>query len=464
MPEVVVVGAGIAGLTAAWALAGAGVDVVVLEQGPRTGGVIVTDTVDGFVIDGGPDALLAQKPAGVELCRDIGIAERLVPTLPPRTAFVVRKRRLMAIPEGSYLGLPTRVRPFVTTPLFSWPAKVRMALEPFVSAKQTDDDESIGGFIARRFGNEAREYLAEPLLAGIHAGDVDRLSITELFPRLVEAERSGSVLRSLTRLKASSPPMSAFVSFPNGMRELTTALETALGSNKIRCNSAVATIIERGPFRVALASGDTLDAQAIVVATPAWSTASILARIDSELARLCASIEYASSATAVYALRRDQVRHPLNGTGYVVPYRERRALMAATWVSSKWAQRAPAHHVLLRGFVGGVRDQGVLEQTDEALAAAAFSDLAEMLGISGKPILTRVYRWPRATAQYNVGHLETVRAIDSRLSQLPGVFLTGSGYRGTGIPDCIADARATAARVIAFLRETQTNRAERLEG
>ena len=151
MPEVVVVGAGIAGLTAAWALARAGVDVLVLEQRPRAGGVIVTETVDGFVIDGGPDALLVQKPAAVDLCRELGIADRLVPTMPPRTAFVVRNRRLMALPEASYLGLPTRVRPFVTTPLFSWSGKARMALEPLVSAKQTDEDESIVSFMTRRF-------------------------------------------------------------------------------------------------------------------------------------------------------------------------------------------------------------------------------------------------------------------------------------------------------------------------
>jgi protoporphyrinogen/coproporphyrinogen III oxidase len=451
MPDVVVVGAGIAGLTAAWALARAGVDVLVLEQRPRAGGVIVTETVDGFVIDGGPDALLVQKPAAVDLCRELGIADRLVPTMPPRTAFVVRNRRLMALPEASYLGLPTRVRPFVTTPLFSWSGKARMALEPLVSAKQTDEDESIGSFMTRRFGNEAREYLAEPLLAGIHAGDVDRLSMNELFPRLVQAERSGSVLRALTRRKASSPSTSAFVSFPTGMSELTVALESALGPTSIRCNSAVAAIAGRGPFRVTLASGGAFDAHAIVVATPAWSAASMLARIDHELARLCASIEYASSATAVYALRRDQVRNPLNGTGYVVPYRERRALMAATWVSSKWPHRAPANQVLLRGFVGGVRDPGILEQPDEALAASAFSDLADLLGISGEPTMTRVYRWPRASAQYNVGHLATVRAIDSRLEELPGVFLTGSGYRGTGIPDCVADARATAARALDVL-------------
>ncbi len=451
--EVIVVGAGIAGLTAAWALMRMGVDVLLLEEKRRVGGVIVTDAVDGYVIDGGPDSLLVQKPAGLELCGELGISDQLMHTKPPRTAFVVRDRRLVPLPEGSYLGLPTRVSPFVTTPLFSWPGKLRMAMEPFIATKSSDEDESIGGFIRRRLGSEAREYLAEPLLAGIHAGDVDRLSVNELFPRLVEAERSGSVLRALTRMRPSSNSQGAFVSFPKGMQQLTAALERALTPSRIRCQEAVVGIAGGGPFMIELASGERLEARAIVVATPAWVTAEILAPLDAALAKLCSSVEYASSATAVFAVRRDQVRHPLNGTGYVVPLTERRALMAATWVTSKWPHRAPAEHVLLRGFVGGVRDPSILDQADDRLATAAFADLASLLGIAGDPILTRVYRWPRANAQYNVGHAATIRAIDARLSQLPGVFLTGSAYRGTGIPDCVADARATAAQAARGVRD-----------
>ena len=453
MPEVIVVGAGIAGLTTAWALTRAGLDVLVLEQSSRVGGVIVTDIVDGFVIDGGPDSLLVQKPAALELCRDLGIADQLVHTLRPRTAYVVRDRRLVPLPTGSYLGLPTQVGPFVTTPLFSWSAKMRMAMEPFIRTKATDEDESIGRFITRRFGNEAREYLAEPLLAGIHAGDVDRLSIGELFPRLADAERSGSVLRALTRMRPSSSSQGAFVSFPNGMRELTATLERAVGSTRIRCNARVERISGGAPFRVELDDHSALDARAIVLATPAWAAAPLLEKVDAELAKLCSSLEYASSATTVFGMRRDQIRHPLNGTGYVVPFRERRPLMAATWVTSKWAHRAPADHVLLRGFLGGVRDPDILDQPDERLAASAFSDLTDLLGISGEPMLTRVYRWPRASAQYNVGHVETIRSIDARLAQLPGVFLTGSAYRGTGIPDCVADARATAAQAARCVRD-----------
>lgn len=453
MPEVIVIGAGVAGLTAAWTLTREGVDVLLLERSPRVGGVIVTDFVDGFVIDGGPDSLLVQKPAALELCRDLGIAEQLVHTLRPRTAFVVRDRRLIPLPEGSYLGLPTRLAPFVTTPLFSWSGKARMAMEPFIHSKTSDEDESIGGFIGRRFGSEAREWLAEPLLAGIHSGDVDRLSINELFPRLADAERSGSVLRAITRLQPSSSSQGAFVSFPKGIQELTNALERAVDPSRIRCDASVAGVTGAGPFAVELSNGEHLEARAVVVATPSWAAASILAPVDAELAKLCTSIEYASSATAVFALRREQVRHPMQGSGYVVPFRERRALMAATWVTSKWPSRAPEDHVLLRGFVGGVRDPGILDQADDRLATSAFSDLADMLAISGEPLLTRIYRWPRANAQYNVGHAAIVRAIDARLSQLPGMFLTGSAYRGTGIPDCVADARATAGLVVRCVRD-----------
>jgi oxygen-dependent protoporphyrinogen oxidase len=456
MPDAVVIGAGIAGLAAAWELQQRGVRPLVIEQQSRAGGVILTEKINGFVIDAGPDSLLVHKPAAVDLCHELGIADRLFPTLPPRTAFVVRDGALVPLPEASFLGLPTSIRPFVQARLFSWPGKARMAAELILPARREESDESIGSFMRRRFGAEAVEYLAEPLLAGIHAGEVEQLSVHALFPRLVDAERTrGSVLRSLFATRPPPAPSGAtpgaFVSFPGGISELVQALVTRLGGDAIRHDCAVARVAGSGPYTVTLASGEAVAARAVIAATPAWSAASILQPVSAPLAVLCRDIPYASSATVFVALERDQVRHPLAGSGYVVPRRQRRALMAATWVSSKWPQRAPAGHVLLRGFLGGASDPDVLAKTDGELASAAFDDLAEMLGISGKPLLTRVFRWPRASAQYHVGHLARVRAIDDHLSRLPGLYLTGSGYRGTGIPDCIADARLTAARAAAFL-------------
>ena len=453
MEQIIIVGAGIAGLSAAWELVQRGFRPIVLEGAPRAGGLIRTERVDGFVIDAGPDALLTQKPAAIELARELGLGDRLLPTLTPRTAFVLRGGRLVPLPDASVLGIPTKIRPFVTTRLFSWPGKLRMGLELFIPPKRDGTDESIGSFIGRRFGQEAVTYLAEPLLAGIHSGNVNQLSMRAAFPRLLDAERSrGSVLRALAAMRTQGAPASAFMSFPGGIGELTDTLVERLPPDTVRCASAVRTVEGRGPFEIAIDSGERIQARALIAAVPAWSAASILTPVDATVASLCARVPYMSSATAVFALKREQVDHPLAGSGFVVPRPERRTLMAASWVSSKWPGRAPEGYVLLRGFLGGAYDPDVLNRTDDDLAQAAFSELGSLLKISGDPSLIRVYRWPQASAQHEVGHHQRMQRIEQRLLAIPGLFVTGSGFRGTGIPDCVADGRATGARAAAFLR------------
>jgi oxygen-dependent protoporphyrinogen oxidase len=451
--HVVIVGAGIAGLAAAWELAQRGAKPLVLERSARAGGVILTEQVDGFVIDAGPDALLIQKPAAIALCRELGLGGRLFPTLQPRTAFVLRKGRLIPLPEASVFGLPTRIGPFVRTRLFSLPGKLRMGCELFVPARRDGADESIGSFIRRRFGAEAVDYLAEPLLAGIHAGDVNRLSMQSTFPRLAQIERThGSVLRGLASTPSVPSADGAFLSLPGGIGELAATLVQRLPADTIQYGAEVRSITGPGPYALHLADGQTLTSRSVIVAAPAWAAAAMLAGVDPLLARLCAEIEYASSAIAVFGLRRDQVRHPMQGSGYVVPRVERRRVMAATWVTSKWPHRAPEGHALLRAFLGGAADPDATRHSDEAIAAAAFSELSEVLGINGDPLVTRVYRWPNGSAQHTVGHVERMKAIDERLAAFSGLDVTGSGFRGSGIPDCVADGRMTAARLFARLQ------------
>jgi oxygen-dependent protoporphyrinogen oxidase len=463
-PDVVIIGAGISGLAAAWELRKRGLRPLIIEQTGRAGGVIDTERVDGFVIDGGPDSLLVQKPAAVELCGELGLRDRLFPTKPPRTAFVLRNGKLLQLPEASFLGIPTRMGPFVSTRLFSVAGKLRMATE-LVRPRGQESDESIGQFIGRRFGREAVDYLAEPLLAGIHAGDVDQLSMHSLFPRLVALEQAhGSVLRGLATMGSHGRPQpgpsaggktasanGAFVSLPGGVADLPEALATALGPDTFRFNTRVIQISGPAPYKVTLDTDAALHAPVVIVATPAWAAAPMFASLDAALSRLCGDIPYASSATVAFGLRRDQIAHPMNGSGFVVPRRERRALMAGTWVTSKWPHRAPENYALLRGFLGGATEPTVLDRSDETLANDAFGELRSVLGITGEPSLVRVFRWYRATPQYVVGHGERVRRIEQRLAALPGVFVTGSGYRGTGIPDCVADARTTAAAAAASL-------------
>jgi oxygen-dependent protoporphyrinogen oxidase len=451
--DFVVVGGGIAGLAAAYELQARGLQFRLFERATRPGGVILTDRVGGFTIDAGPDALLIQKPAAVHLCRQIGLGDRLQPTRKPRTAYIMRDGRLHPLPEGSVLGIPRDVRALATTRLFSLPGKMRMAAELFVPAAPTNGDESIASFIGRRFGREAVTYLAEPLLAGIHAGDVNRLSMRDLFPRFMDAERQhGSVLRAFRQLRqpAHRSGDGAFYSLPDGLGELVDALVATLPSRALRLGVAVDRITANGTFVVRTTEGE-VRARSVILTTPAYVAGSLVASLDEELALLCNGVEYASSATIAFAYRRDDIRHSLLGSGFVIPRVERTTMMAASWVSSKWPGRAPEGHVLLRAFIGGARDPGAMRLTDEELRAGAERELGRILGITGVPVLTRIYRWERANAQHEVGHLERMAAIERRLAAWPGLFVTGSGFRGVGIPDCIADARATAASAAAAL-------------
>jgi oxygen-dependent protoporphyrinogen oxidase len=455
--DVAIVGGGIAGLSAAYELQRRGCSVRVLEASARPGGVIRTERFDGWVIDCGPDSVLAQKPAGVGLCRELGIADRLITTLQPRTAYILRDDRLHPLAEGSFLGFPLSFRALATSSLFTPAGKARMAAEVLVPRRawQEDDDESIGAFVRRRFGQEAADYLADPLLAGIHAGDAEELSVRTLFPRLVEAEReSGSVLRAFRAMRMTPSPQGAFVSLPGGTGELIEALAAALAPDTLTLSARVTEIRRAGEYSVEWADG-AVHSRALMLCVPAYVAAGLLRAFDTGLAAACDGVPYASTATVVFGYRADQVAHPMRGTGFVVPRAERRALLAGTWVTSKWPHRAPDGHVLMRGFLGGGRDPHRLERhDDEALVHAAETELVELLGISGSPIFARVFRYVRQSPQYVVGHQARIAAIEQRLKGVPGLFLAGSGFRAIGMPDCIADGRATAAAAAGFLKRS----------
>lgn len=451
---VVIGGGGMAGLATAFELTRAKVPFVLLESSGRAGGVIVSERLDDFVLDGGPDSLLIQKPEGLALCRELGIADRLMPTSKPRLAFIQRGGQLYPLPAASVLGIPTKLWPFLRSGLFSWQAKLRMGAEWFLPPKTDGADESIGHFMTRRFGQEATTYLAEPLLAGIHAGDVHRLSVGALFPRFTEAEAEyGSLLRAFRRpAKAPPIPDGPFRSLPGGMSELVNALTLALPKDSVRLNTRISRLTAQSSgFAVETASGERIAASAVVLATPAFATAAIVEELDPALARMAAQINYHSAGTVLMAFKRSSVAHPLRGAGFVVPAVERSGITAGSWLSSKWAGRAPEGFVLLRAFVGGARDPHAIERSDAELVRVALAALRPLLGISGEPRFTRVYRFPRANAQHDVGHGALVADIDRALTRHPGLFVTGSGFRGVGIPDVVADARDTARQVAQWL-------------
>ncbi len=452
--DVLVVGAGLAGLTAALDLVRAGATVRVLEGSDRAGGLIRTERSAGCIVEAGPDAMLVQKSAGLELCRELGLGDELIPTQPPRTAHVLRLGRLHALPRDTVLGLPLTDTALDGLTMLSEAGRERLARDLVVPQPPRDrGDESIGGFFRRRFGPEAVTALAQPLLGGIHAGDVDRLSLPALFPDLAVMDAAGgSVLAQLRKRRTPATDDGVFRGLRGGMQSLVEALLTNLPSGVLVHRQRVVAIESGSPHRVVTADGTSAAARAVLLCVPAWQASALLAAADPILSEACRAIPYSSSATVTLAYRRDAIGHPLDGMGFIVPRGEPATrLLAASWVTSKWPGRAPAGVALIRVFAGGTFDEDLLEIDDGALAALAHRDLAALLEIRAEPTRVAVFRWPRSSPQYVVGHSTRVAAIDARCAAIPGLFLTGSAFRGVGIPDTIADARRTAAAVASFL-------------
>ncbi len=460
---VVVVGGGIAGLTAAFRLHQGGAPFVLCEAAERLGGVICSESADGFLMEAGPDAILAQKREGLELCRELGLGPRLMPTNPAhRTVYIVRRGRLHAMPDGLVLTIPTRILPFARSGLFSWPAKLRMGLDLVIPRRRETSDESIASFLRRRFGREALELLGEPLLAGIHSGDPERLSMRATFARFVEMEeRYGSLIRGMLASRPPKPkaahgkPHAAFYSLLGGLSELVGALEERLPRASVQLGRRV-TSLERvdDGYRLGLDGAPPLSTPAVVLATPARASAPLLAGLAPAIASALAAVPFVSTAVVFLGFRRQQVRHPLDGYGLLAPRSEGVRTAAMSFFSTKYPGRAPEGHVLLRGFLGGAQDNDILSLSDDELRAAAHRDFSALLGIEGEPVLSRVYRWPAGTPQMEVGHLERVAAIERQLPAHPGLFLTGAGLRTTGIPDGVADATRVARDVAAYLGRT----------
>jgi oxygen-dependent protoporphyrinogen oxidase len=452
--DVAIVGGGIAGLSAAHALGALGLSHVLVEASARLGGVIRTERDAGFLLEAGPDAILAQKPDAVALARELGLGDRLVPTNPTHKAvFVLHRGRLLALPDGMMLGVPTRFAPMVTTGLFSWPAKLRMAMEVASRPRPDAPDESIASFLGRHFGREAVERIGEPLLAGIHAGDPERLSMLSAFPRFVAMEKMhGSLIRAMwkaPRPKAGAP--AAFVSFPEGLQELADAVAARVRPRaRLEWPARAIRAVPAG-WEIEGASGEVLAARALVLAVPAAVSARLLAAVDPGLADALRAIRSVSTAIVYLGYRRADVTHALDGYGVVIPRGEGLSASAVSFVSTKFPGRAPEGHVLLRAFLGGARDPDVLAHDDATLLARAIAEATPMVGLRGTPVMSRVFRWPEGTPQMEVGHTARMAWIDAQADTRRGLFLTGSGLRGTGIPDMVADGARQARRAAEWL-------------
>ncbi|PYN61934.1 MAG: protoporphyrinogen oxidase [Candidatus Rokuibacteriota bacterium] len=453
------VGGGIAGLTAAHRAVeisrerGTALELTVLEARDRLGGTIETEHAGGFLVETGPDSFLSEKPWGLALCRRIGLESRLVGTDDRfRRVFVWFGKRLHPVPDGFQLLAPTRLTPFVTSSLFSWPGKLRMALD-VILPRGGGGDESLGAFVRRRLGREALERIAQPLVAGIYTADPDELSLLATMPRFVELERrERSLILGLWKASRKAPAASTsgarwslFVSLAGGMGELIAALASRLPSDAVRLKHRVGGIERRGAhWRVTTEEAGAIDADAVIVATETHAASRLLRYVDPPLATMLEMIPYASSATVSLGYRRADVPHPLDGFGFVVPRAEHRDLLACTFSSVKYPGRAPERHVLIRCFVGGALNAAALERSDDEIVERVRRELGEALGITAAPMLTRVARHPASMPQYAVGHLTTVETIERRLAAIPGLLLAGGGYRGVGIADCVRSGEAAA--------------------
>jgi oxygen-dependent protoporphyrinogen oxidase len=473
--RVVVIGGGISGLAAAHHLLESGhatngrLELLLLEAGPRAGGVIRTHRREGFLLEAGPDTFISEKPEAVRLAQRIGIASRLIETnAGHRRSFIVRGGRLHPVPEGFQLLAPSRLWPFVTTQIFSWTGKARMALD-LLLPKRADangvDDESLAQFVRRRLGQEALERMAQPMVGGIYTADPERLSLRATMPRFLEMERQHRSLiwamwkqarrQSETLARGTSGARySLFLSFDGGMQVLVDQLAARLPQDCIRLNTKVEALSFAGAerlWKVRVGPSETLDADAVCLALPAYAAAFLLRDTDADLAADLEAIPYASTATINLAYRREDIPHPLDGFGFVVPVVEGRTLLACSFSSVKFAGRAPEGHVLLRGFVGGAMQPENFALDEERMIQAVRADLRELLGIEKLPLFSHVEKWPRSMAQYHLGHLERINAIKNRLDQLSNLQLAGNAYGGAGIPDCIRSGEAAAAGILASL-------------
>jgi len=472
--RIAVAGGGLSGLAAAHRLlelaasAGRPLALTLFEGRDRLGGVIGTETVDDYRLEMGADSFITNKPWGLELCRRLGLEPRLVSTSPEyRRSLILQRGRPVAVPEGFQLLSPAAIGPFLRSPLLSWRGKLRAMCEPLIPRRRRSDDESLDSFVRRRFGAEMLERIAQPLVGGIYTADPRVLSMRAALPRFVELEQKyGSVILGLrAELGASSDAGSSgaryglFVTLRGGMGELLAALERRIVERGVCVRSASPVdainlgvdpeaaydVIHRGP------QGGRIAADGVVLAMPAYRAAALVRGMNPRLAAALDRIEYASTAIVVTVHRLSDVSHPLDAFGLVVPAAERRRVLAVSFTSRKFPERAPAGCVQLRTFIGGAMQPELLERSDDALRELTREELRDLLGVHGEPLEARVVRWERAMPQYQVGHVQLVTVIGALASAHPRVVLTGNAYRGVGVPDVIHDAEQAAERLWAKL-------------
>jgi oxygen-dependent protoporphyrinogen oxidase len=464
--RVAIVGGGIAGLAAAYELAAQArqrdlsLSLDLFESSDRLGGAILTERVDDYVLDAGPDAVLTLKPWGLELCREIGLEDEIIPTQDEHRGVALYSRgRLRSLPYGTGSSAVRKIRAYMASGVVSWPAKLRMAADLVLPRGAQREDESMADFFGRRLGREAVERIVDPLIAGIYSGDPDKLSIYSTFPRfpqMVAKQRSIllSLLRAPQSARSGGRTLPIFCSLRDGLGRMVEAIVERMGDATVQLSTPV-TALERTD------SGYSLETHAgrhngyagLILAAPAWTSARLLGDLAPGPADKMKAIRYVSSATVFFAYRASDLGGRPRGFGFLVPACEGRRINGATWITNKFAHRSPDDGFLARCFIGGDRTGEEMRADDEGLVRICKEELRDIAGITAQPLFTRVYRWKDSGPQYDVGHANLIGEVDAALAAHPGLEVTGAGFRGIGIPDCVYDGRETARRLIEFLEE-----------
>lgn len=480
MKRVIVIGGGITGLAAAYKVKraaetdGHDVTFTLVERDPRLGGKILSEEVDGFVVDGGPDCFLTEKPALHRIAKMTGVEGDKMPTDDSRKkTWILAGGKLHEMPDGIMMFAPTKFWPFVTTGLFTWPGKIRMGMDLLIPRKErwpegdtaAQHDETLEAFIVRRMGRECLNRMAEPLVGGVHASDPAVMSLAATFPRLLDMEQKfGSMIggfvdarRKVAEIRKKYPPdpknpRTFFTSFKHGMQEITDVMADVAGRDAIRTGVSAERLERSGDgWKVRLSDGDVLEGDAVIVATEGWAAEQLLADVDEQTYEALSGISHSSSATVSLAFDTTDVGFSLDAFGVLCPIAEKRDLMAVTYSSTKWPGRAPAGKTLMRGFVGGPQNQAIMEKSDEELAHIVQENMRGILGLKAEPMWARVYRWHLGMPQYTLGHLDRVATIVDRCETMPGLAIGGGSYTGVGIPNCVESGERAVTKVLGDL-------------
>ena len=477
MKSVIIIGGGIAGLAAAYRIQeeiqkGAPLSCTLLEGSDRFGGKIHTLRRDGFILERGPDSFISQKPAAIELCKKLGIDQHLTGTKTdhPQT-FVYLNRKMVTMPDGLSLMVPTKFLPFITTRLFTWPGKIRMGMDLLLPQRRGNSDESLASFVRRRLGTEALERMAQPLMSGIYASDPEQMSLQATFPMFAQVEKKyrSLILGMLAqkRRRSAPPPVpgnpgsgskggytpySFFLTMKNGLSEIVETLIDQSPDVLFRYKAPVEKLWKTGDsWKLQLVSGEELEADAVIVSTPAPPTVRLVEPWAPGIAARLRQIPYVSTAAVALGFDRSRFAHPLKGYGFVVPHIENRKITACTWVSSKFPGRAPDNRVLLRAFVGGAVHEKLAEQDPEILKAMVREELRDIMGIQEEPLFCEVFQYKKGNVQYQVHHPQLVAEIEKELVDYKGLYLAGSAYKGIGIPDCVKNGTENANAALNYL-------------